>query len=458
MDRKSVVDNIIKLVGSEANINTVSHCFTRLRFRLKDRKIVNDEELKKIEAVYGVYDRGGEIQIVMGNEVSSYYEIAAKILGDKAQGSVDEYIDDDSKKEKMSVVDWIADLSSSIFIPIIGVLGACGTFQGVTSFLLFLNLITPESGTYLVFNAIGHGIFYFLPFYLAYTTAQKFGGKPFLGMTVAASIMYPDIISGASGEVSYTFLQLPLMLRDYSSTVFPVVVAVIFAAFVEKQLRKIVPDILKMIFVPMLTLLIVVPLTLLLIGPALTYVMEGLTAGISFLYARVPIITGSLIGGIWQLLVFTGVSKAFIPIFASDFASQGYTNIGAVTFFVAAMGQTGAVFAIAAKTRKSEIKSAAIGAGVSGLFGITEPALFGLNVPAKRPFIIGSISAAIGGFILAFFDGKLFSFATGLFGIPSLINPETGLDLSFWAAILSSILTFVLAFIGTYQFGWKDKK
>lgn len=458
MDRKLVVGQIIELVGSEANINAVSHCFTRLRFRLKDRNLVKEEELKALDAVYGIYDRGGELQIVMGNEVSSYYEIAAETLGDRAQGSVDEHLEEEQPKGKMSVVDWIADLSSSIFVPIIGVLGGCGTFQGVTSLLLFLKIISPESGTYLVLNAIGRGIFYFLPFYLAYTTAQKFGGKPFLGMTVAASIMYPDIISASSGETAYTFMQIPLMLRDYSSTVFPIVVAVVFATFVEKQLRKIIPDILKMIFVPMLTLFIVVPLTLLVIGPALTYVMEGITIGITFLYDKLPILTGALIGGLWQLLVFTGVSKAFIPIFAGEFASKGYTNIGAVTFFVAAMGQTGAAFAIAAKTRKQETKSAAIGAGVSGLFGITEPALFGLNVPAKRPFIIGSLSAVIGGLLVSFFDGKLYSFATGLFGIPALISPQDGLDVSFWAVILTSVLTFILAFVGTYQFGWKDKE
>lgn len=366
-------------------------------------------------------------------------------------------IEEKHVKEKMAVIDWIADLSSSIFIPIIGVLGACGTFQGLTSLLLFLKVITPESGTFLVFNAIGKGIFHFLPFFLAYTTAQKFGGKPFLGMTIAASILYLDVISGASGELSYTFMQIPLILRgDYASTVFPIVVAVVFASYVEKQLRKVIPDILKMIFVPLLTLFIVVPITLLVIGPVLTYVMSGLTAGISFLYAKVPIITGALIGGIWQLLVFTGVSKAFIPIFAGEFASKGYTSIGAVTFFVAAMGQTGAAFAIAAKTKREETKSAAIGAEISGVFGITEPALFGLNVPAKRPFIIGSVSALIGGLLTSLFDGKLFSFATGLFGVPSLINPETGLDSGFWTAILSSVLTFVLAFVGTYQFGWND--
>lgn len=458
MERKEVVKKIIELVGSDENINAMSHCFTRLRFRLKNRNLVNEIALKDLDAVYGIYDRGGEIQIVMGNEVSSYYELAALILGNKAQGLVDEKIEENHTKEKMGVIDWIADLSSSIFIPIIGVLGACGTFQGLTSLLLFLKLITPESGTFLVFNAIGKGIFHFLPFYLAYTTAQKFGGKPFLGMTIAASILYPDIVSGASGKVSYTFLQIPLMLRDYASTVFPIVVAVIFAAFVEKQLRRVIPDILKMIFVPLLTLFIVVPLTLLAIGPALTYAMGGLTAGISFLYAKVPIVTGALIGGLWQLLVFTGVSKAFIPIFAGEFASKGYTNIGAVTFFVAAMGQTGAAFAIAAKTQKAATKSAAIGAGISGMFGITEPALFGLNVPAKRPFIIGSVSALIGGLLTSLFDGKLFSFATGLFGVPSLINPDTGLDTSFWAVVLSSVFTFVLAFVGTYQFGWKDKE
>ena len=151
-----------------------------------------------------------------------------------------------------------------------------------------------------------------------------------------------------------------------------------------------------------------------------------------------------------------GISKAFISIFATEFATNGFSYFGAIVFFVAAMGQTGAVFAIAAKTKIKNIKSVTMGAGISGLFGITEPALFGINVPAKKPFVIGSVSAAIGGLITSLFGGKLYSLATGILGIPSLISPEKGIDQGFFATIIGSIVTFALAFVFTYKFGWNE--
>jgi PTS system beta-glucosides-specific IIC component len=454
MDKKESVEKIIELVGSQENINSVTHCFTRLRFKLKDRSVVEDDQLTEVPAVLGLYDRGGELQVILGNKVTEYYQEAEKILGNKTQGSIDENLDEDEPHEKMGVIDKISDIASAIFIPFIGVLGACGTLQGILALLVFLNVVDATSGTYLVINAMGKGIFYFLPFFLSYTAATKFGGKPFISMAIAATLLYPDILTAVAGDVSVTFAQLPLLLRDYSSTVFPVIVAAWIASVIEKQLRKIIPDLLKMIFVPMLTLIIVVPLTLLVLGPVLTYAMDAVTYSINYLYSISSVITGTLVGGIWQLLVFMGISKAFMPIFTTEFTTNGFSYFGAIVFFVAAMGQTGAVFAISAKTKVKSIKAVTMGAGVSGLFGITEPALFGINVPAKKPFVIGSLSSALGGLITSLFGGKLYSLATGVLGIPSLINPENGLDQGFFATVFASVITFILAFSITYKFGW----
>lgn len=455
MDKQGVVEKIIELVGSEGNINSVSHCFTRLRLKLNDRTIVNDDALNEIPAVMGLYDRGGELQVIMGNKVSEYYQEAEKLLQGKTAGAVDEKLDDEPvQKQKMSIIDKIADVSSGIFVPIIGVLAGCGTLQGLISLLTFTNVISTDGGTYMVLYAIGQGIFYFFPFFLAFTAAQKFGGKPAIALAVAAAMMYPSIMTAAQEGASLSFVGIPLMLREYSSTVFPIIVATWLASVVEKQMRKIIPDIIKMIFVPMCTLLIVVPITLLVVGPVLTYVMSAITSFVTFLFDFSPILAGTLTGGMWQLLVFLGISKAFMPIFTSEFMTQGYSYFGAVTFFVAAMGQTGAVFAIAAKTKIRNIKAVTFGAGVSGLFGITEPALFGVNVPAKKPFLFGSLSAAAGGLIASVFGGKLYSLATGVLGVPSLINPETGIDQGFFAVIIGSVITFVLAFALTYKFGW----
>lgn len=454
MSKEAIIKEIIELVGSDDNINAVSHCFTRLRFKLVDRSKVQDDKLKAVSAVMGLYDRGGELQVIMGNQVSDYYQEAEKLLSGKAAGTVDEKIDEEQPKEKMGIVDKIADVSSGLFIPIIGVLAGCGTLQGILSLLTFLNVLSVESGTYVTLYAIGQGIFYFLPFFLAYTAAQKFGGKPAIALAIAAAMLYPTIMTAATEGTSMTFVGIPLMLMNYSSTVFPIIVAVWLASVLEKQLRKVIPDVLKMIFVPMLTLVIIVPLTLLAVGPALTYVMSAITASINFLFDFSAVLAGTLVGGTWQLLVFFGVSKAFLSIFPEEFARNGYSMFGAITFFVACMGQSGAVLAVAAKTKVKSIRTVTIGAGISSLFGVTEPALFGINVPAKKPFLFGSISAAIGGLIASVFGGKLYSLASGILGIPSLINPETGVDSGFFAVIIACVITFALSFVLTYQFGW----
>jgi len=455
--KEAIVKEIIELVGGEANINSVSHCFTRLRIKLKDRQKVDEESLKKIPEVIGLYDRGGEFQIIMGNTVSEYYAEAQKFLGNKLAGAVDEKIDEDiaNKQKKMSLFDKISDVVSGIFIPLIGVLAACGTLQGLLSLLTFLNIVSRDSGTFLVIDAIAQSIFYFLPFYLAYTSATKFGGKPFISMTIAAVMMYPTVMEKVGGSVE--FLGIPLLLMNYSKTVLPIIAASWLASVVERQARKLIPDIVKMIFVPIVVLVIVVPITLLVVGPVLTKAMAIVTETVFFLYKASPVITGTIVGGVWQLLVFLGISKAFIPIFTSDFATYGYSSFGAITFFVAVMGQTGAVLAIALKTKNKDIKAVGFGATISGLFGITEPALFGLNFPAKKPFIIGSISAAIGGLIASLLNGKLYSLATGILGIPGLINPESGLDMGFYGTIIASVVTFVISLAVTYKFGWDEQ-
>lgn len=464
MDKKEVVVKIIELVGGEENIIEFSHCFTRLRLVLKDRSKANDEAVKQLAAVMGIIDRGGEMQIVMGNGVSLYYDEAIKLLGtQKSKGSVEAEVvarEDkaDSKNKKMSLVDRIAQLASAVFIPIIGGLAACGTLQGVMSLLVFLKVLSPDSGTYMVIHAISDSIFYFLPFFLAYTAANYFGGKVYISMIIAATLMYPTIMAAVTAEGTATFLGIPMLVMTYSKTVFPILAASWLASVLEKKLRKVIPDVLKMIFVPLIVLLIVVPLTLLLVGPVLTIAMKLVTTAIQTIYGITPVITGAIVGGIWQLLVFLGISKAFIPIFTEDFSTLGYSYVGAITFFVAVMGQTGAVLGIALKTKDAGTKSVATAAVISACFGITEPALFGLNIPAKKPFIIGSLSAAAGGLISPLFGGKLYSLATGILGIPSLLNPNGVVDMAFWGVILGSVVTLILATSLTYMFGWSDDR
>ncbi|TDW16190.1 PTS system beta-glucosides-specific IIC component [Breznakia blatticola] len=452
MSVKENVKTIIDLVGGIDNVQSFSHCFTRLRFILVDRKKVNDEELAKADGVMGIIDAGGQLQVVIGNAVSSYYEEAAKIYPAKAGGEVEVSSETD---KNASLLDKITDIASAIFVPIVGVLAASGTLQGFLSLFVMLKWLDPTSGSYLVLYAISNAIFYYFPIFLAYTSAKKFGGKPFYAMIIACAMITPEIINAVNEGQQLTLFALPLTLVNYSKTVFPIILSTYLAAIVEKFARKIVPDILKMIFVPMIVLCVVTPLAFLIIGPVLTAVMSFITDAIQALYAFSPLITGVLVGGIWQLLVLFGVSKAFSSIFIANLAAMGYCPLIAIVFFASAMGQTGAVLGFGLRSKNKAVTQVCVGSAVSGLFGITEPALFGINVPARKPFIFGLAGGALGGLIASLLGGKGYTFGTGILGIPALINPA-GIDMGFYGALLGAVASLVLAFGLTYMFGWSE--
>ncbi|MFV0556536.1 MAG: PTS transporter subunit EIIC [Lactovum sp.] len=446
------VSQIIELVGGVDNITKIAHCFTRLRFNLKDRKLVKDEELEALDYVMGLIDAGGQVQVVIGNSVSKYYEAAIQSYPLLAGGEVELEADE---TVKLSFVDKITDLASALFVPILGVLAASGTLQGLTSLLLLMGAIDEKSGTYLVLHAIGESIFYYLPVFLAYTSAQKFGGKPFFAMIIAGVMIYPELITAVDAGEALTFVGIPMTLINYSKTVFPIVLSSYLAAKVEKLARKIIPDILQMILVPLMVFLVVVPLALLVVGPVLTYAMSLVTSSVIACYKFSPLLTGTLVGGIWQLLVLFGISKAFIPIFAANFASLQFDPFVPIVFFSSVMGQTGAVLGFSLRSKSNKIKQVGFASGISGFFGITEPALFGINVPARKPFLFGLLSGAVGGFICSILGAKGYTFGSGILGIPVLISAK-GLDMAFYGAIIASLASLALSFALTYFFGWSQ--
>ena len=452
MSVKENVKTIIDLVGGVDNINTISHCFTRLRFILVDRKKVNDEELAKADGVMGVIDVGGQLQVVIGNSVSKYYEASIEMYPSKAGGEVEV---ENENKEDMSFLDKITDIASAIFVPVVGVLAASGTLQGLISLFVTLEWLDPTSGTYMVLYAISNAIFYYFPIFLAYTAAKKFGGRPFYAMIIACVLLSPEVIAAVDAGEKLTLFALPLTLVNYSKSVFPIILSTYLAAKVEKIARKLIPDILKMIFVPLVVLLIVVPLALLIVGPVLTTVMSFITDGITSLYNMSPLVTGVLVGGIWQFLVLFGVSKAFASIFIANLATMGYCPLIAIVFFSSAMGQTGAVLGFGMRSKNKKINQVCVASGVSGFFGITEPALFGINVPARKPFLFGLAGGALGGLIASLMGAKGYTFGSGILGIPALIGPS-GIDMGFYGAILGSVAALALSFALTYFFGWSE--
>jgi len=464
MKYEQLAKDLIENVGGKENVSSVVHCITRLRFKLKDEGKANTDVLKNMDGVVTVMKSGGQYQVVIGNHVPDVYKAVVDIGGFKAEGPVDI---DEGDTNKGSLFNRFIDIISGIFTPILGVLAATGMIKGFNALFVSLGWLNNESGTYQIINAVGDSLFYYLPIFLGYTAIKKFGGSPFIGMAIGASLVYPTMSTLSGGEPLYTlftgtmfespvhvtFLGIPVILMNYSSSVIPILIAAFFGSKIEKFFKKAIPDVVKTFLVPFFTLLVIVPLTFIVIGPVATWAGQLLGQLTLWIYQLSPIIAGAFLGAFWQVFVIFGLHWGLIPIAINNLVVRGADPILALVF-AASFAQTGAVLGVWLKTKRQQIKSLSIPAFISGIFGVTEPAIYGITLPLKRPFIISCIAASIGGIILGFMGTQGYIIGgLGIFGIPSYIHPTEGMNAGFWGSIISITAGFLLGFILTYLFG-----
>ena len=464
----ALAKTIIKDVGGKDNVISVVHCTTRLRFKLKDEKKANDDALKDTDGVVTVVKAGGQYQVVIGNEVADVYEAVLKEGGFSGGGQV---ADDDLDDSNMSLMDKAIDLISGIFTPILGPMAAAGMIKGLTAMCASFGWLAKTSGTYEVLYAIGDGFFYFLPLILAITSAKKFKVDRFTAITIGAAMCYPamvamnsskkvlfDLFNGTflHSQVHATFLGIPIISMNYTSTVIPIILAVWFASVVEKWCKKWIPTVVKTFLVPFVTLLIVVPLTFLIIGPLATWIGNALAAITSAVYNFSPVLAGILLGGFWQVFVIFGVHWGFVAVMMSNIAALGYDPILGLSLG-ASFAQIGVVLAILLQTKDQKLKGIALPAFLSGIFGVTEPAIYGVTLPRKKPFVLSCIAAGIGGGLIGFFGTKMYMMGgMGVFVIPAAIGPKTGVDMSVYGLMIARAVSFVLGFILQMVLGKKS--
>ncbi|ADL50781.1 beta-glucoside-specific PTS transporter subunit IIABC [Clostridium cellulovorans] len=466
MKYEKLATDIIKNVGGKENVNSLTHCITRLRFKLKDESKANTEVLKKMDGVVTVVKSGGQYQVVIGNHVPDVYADVVAIGGFQTEGG-----DGQESNEKKSLFNSFIDVISGVFAPTLGVLAATGMIKGFNALFVALNIITNTSGTYQVLNAIGDSLFYFFPIFLGFTAAKKFNANQFIGMALGAVLVYPALnkltaapplytLFGGTvieSSVQLTFLGIPVILMDYSSSVIPIVLSVYIAAKVEKFFKKVIPDVVKTFLVPFCTLLIVAPLALIVIGPVATWAGKLLGTATLAIYNLSPVIAGIFLGGFWQVFVIFGLHWGLIPIAINNLTLLHYDTILAVVLG-ASFAQTGVVLAILCKTKNTKLKSLAIPAFISGIFGVTEPAIYGITLPRKRPFTLSCIAAGIGGGMIGLMGTKGYMIGgLGIFAFPSYISPE-GMDKGFYGAIIGVIVSFVLGFLFMFFSGFKDEE
>ncbi|SIO96545.1 PTS transporter subunit EIIC [Vibrio spartinae] len=458
MAYEKLASEIVEAVGGAANINSLVHCATRLRFKLVNVSAANRESLQDNPAVIAVVESGGQFQVVIGNHVGDVFSAIQSFLkhGGVMPAEREETSGADGA-EKQSLLSTFIDIVSGIFTPLLGIMAASGILKGLLALGVALEVLTTTSGTYQIFNAASDALFFFFPIALGYTSGVKFGGNPFVTMAIGGALVHPSMLAAFHAQqlpdaAGIEFLGIPVTFMNYASSVMPIIFAAFVSCKLEKLLKNRIPSAVTNLFTPMLCIMITTPLTFLLIGPAATWVSHLLASGFEAIYSASPMIAGVVIGAFWQVFVIFGLHWGFVPIMVNNLSILGADTIGPLCL-AAVLAQAGAALGVFLRSRDTKTRALASSAFTTGLFGITEPAIYGVTLPRKRPFIFGCFGGAIGGGIIGLYQTKVFSFALpSILAFPQYI-PPTGVDASVWAAIAGSVVGIVLAAGLTFFFG-----
>lgn len=447
-DYAALAADLLTRVGGAGNVRALSHCATRLRFALKDESKAATDAIKNTGGVVTVVQSGGQYQVVIGNDVPEVYAELMKLLPDLADGS------DDDPASGRNLLDAFIALISGIFSPMLWTLAGTGLFKAFTAVFASFGWLSQTSDTYTVLYAASDAFMNFLPLVLAVTAARHFKANQFTSMAIAGALVYPSVVAMNDGA-PHTFFGIPLVVMSYTSSVLPIIVAVWVQSYIERACMRLVPSSFRNFMTPWITVLIMVPLTLLTIGPATTLIADGIASSVQWLFATVPLIGGIVIGGFWQVFVMFGLHWGLVPIMTQEITTNGYSLIyGPIE--AAVLAQAAATAAVMLRTRDKRTRELAGPASLSGfLAGVTEPAIYGVNLPRKLPFYFGIVGGAIGGALGALAGGRVGQ--AGIF--PSLIGlPAYLLDtpnVALW--LIGVILAVVISFTLTFFFGVRDE-
>ena len=451
MDYQAIAKEILKDVGGKDNIVDVTHCYTRLRFVLKDTKQANKEALLQTEGIISVVESGGQYQVVLGNKVAHVYNALEPLLAQQLTTKT-------STKEKNSLGNRILNTVAAIFTPVVPAIAASGMLKGILAIAVmvannFYQVDLKPLNTYIILSAASDALFYFMPVILGYSAAKVFKTNEYIAMVIGATLCYPTIVSLMTEESAVTLFGLHVTKANYVSTVIPIILAIFMLAYVQRFLEKVIPEVLKIIMVPTLSLLLMIPATLLLFGPIGIYLGDGVNWLYYYIMNFSPILLGGFIGGIWCVLVIFGAHRGLVPIGINDVARTGRQNLlafaGAANF-----SQAGAAFGVFVRTKNKDLKAVAASATVTALFGITEPAIYGANLRLKKPMIYAVASGAAGGALMGWggFHGTAFA-NQGLLTIP--VYAEAGTK-AFICYLLGCGIAFFGAFLLTIFLGFND--
>lgn len=439
MGHSDLAKIILKLVGDKENIVDVVHCATRLRFSLHDNAVAKKAELQAINGILSVVESGGQFQVIIGSHVSHVFNEIKALLG----GQTTESQATNTQKKDIALSSRVFEIISGSLTPLVGAMAGAGMLKAVLAVLTMLNWIDPKSATYLIISAASNAVFYFLPILLGVSAAIKMGANSYVGGAIGAALLEPNF-TGLIGSTTATFLGIPVVAINYSSTVFPIFIAIAILSVVERYLKKICPNNLQMFLVPMFSMLIIVPLTILVFGPFGVNVGNWIAAGINWLTAHSGIATGAVIGASMMFLVVLGLHWGIVPIIIANLATGG--DAIAAMWAPCTFAQMGVALAVFIRSKDLNVKAIAGPATVTGLLaGVTEPIIYGVILKFRRTIPIVAVCGALGGAINGYFQTKMTAFAFhSLMSIPvfsPLVPYIVGISVGFGLALVITLFT-----------------
>lgn len=450
---------IIQNVGGKGNIESITHCVTRLRFKLKDESKAQTDILKDMDGVVTVIQSGGQYMVVIGNHVPDVFSAVVSV-GHLENIAVK--TDDDSEegpKEKQNLFNAFISIVTGVFTPFLGVLCACGILKGFLSLFTAIGVMDAAGGTYNILYSLGDAAFYFLPVVLGYSAAKRFKLPEMEGIIIGLALVHPYVLNDGTYDISNLF-HIPVIAPstgNYTSTVLPVICAVAFAAWFEKRFKKMIPDTIKLFMVPLITCVVTICLTWWIIGPVTSVASTGIGAFFNAVNKFSPILMGLLVGFFWQILVMFGLHWALVPIALMNMTTGGDVILTAM--LGTTFAQTGACLGISIKTKDKKLKSLAPPAIISAIAGVTEPAIYGITLPKKAPFFRTCAVAGIAGAVLCALGLKDYQMAgMGVFSYTMLIHPETKELTPMIIGIVVSIVCVIASFILEMIFYKEDAK
>lgn len=452
---ESLAKSIVELVGGKGNVNDVYHCQTRLRFKLADESKADQAKLEDLDGVTKVLINAGVYQVVIGTHVADVFEEIEKFVDIKKSSGGEE------TEEKKNIIEALIDFVAGTFQPIIPALSGAGMVKAVLALLMVFELITAESQTYYLLNMFADGVFYFLPILLAVTEAQKLKCNPILAAGVAAMMLHPNWSALVeAGDPVRFFGVIPFTLATYTSSVIPIILIVFVQSYVEKRLNKHVPKAVNLVFVPMLTFLIMGTLAFSVLGLIGAIVGDYLADFFNFLSTNASWAPALIIGGFLPIMVMFGIHNGVAPLGVMQMSNLGYDSIFGPGCVCSNMAQATASLVVALRTKDKKVKQTAASGSITAYMGITEPALYGVNLPKKYPLIASMIGGGLGGLYAGITHTH--RFATGSSGLPAVLLYIGDNTMTFFiniiiAIVISIVATAIITYILSLRFEKTEK-